>query len=384
MFQFGLLAISILLLAIIPIFVAFVNPTKKAIQTLLALTIIFALLGFGFVNGYLKYNFDTNQYLINRNIWIGEFTFYVIITSGIIYIVHLYRETINQNFHKIEHQNAELKQHQEELESLVLEKTRHLDSANLLLTEKNEELEQTLIELKLTQARMIQSDKMASLGVMANGIAHEINNPLNYIMGAYEGLKELESDNMLNDKESLELLLAGFKSGLDKTTAIVHRLNRFAVTDPEKSSKSMTREIVENCIEMITPSLNTTTAIHKNFSQSEEFVTGDINGFHQVFLNILSNAKDALEDKHDAEIRITTFTVGDDVVVEISDNGEGIEQSHLDKITDPFFTTKDPGKGTGLGLFVAYSIVSEHGGRLEIYSTIGKGTTVRVSLKRHE
>ena len=105
-----------------------------------------------------------------------------------------------------------------------------------------------------------------------------------------------------------------------------------------------------------------------------------MNNIHQVFLNILSNAEQAIDGK--GKIYIKTWKTEADLTIEISDTGKGIEKEELSKITDPFYTTKDPGEGTGLGLSIVYSIIKEHGGRLEFESEINKGTKVRVILPK--
>lgn len=276
----------------------------------------------------------------------------------------------------------ELKRHQSELEQLVAEQTREIINTNEELKLKNEEiniknrdLNKAINELKDTQAQLLQSEKMASLGVLTAGVAHEINNPLNYISGAYEGLKNLYASH---NNENLNFMLSAIKTGVDRAAAIVKSLNQFSRDSQTINEECNIHTVLDNCLTMLHNQLKHKVKIINNYSAQKAVLQGNVGNLHQVFLNILTNAEQAIAEK--GTITIATINADNNIVVKISDSGSGIEQSILDKITDPFFTTKDPGKGTGLGLSITYKIIKEHNGALSFESQVGKGTTTIVEL----
>jgi signal transduction histidine kinase len=283
----------------------------------------------------------------------------------------------------------ELKKHQDELELLVQEKTEDLESANEELKSSNEELFEkndiinnqnnelkvTLQHLQETQAQLLQSEKMASLGILTAGVAHEINNPLNYILGAYEGFKSIMEDS---SDPKIVLLLNALKTGIERVSNIVNSLNQFSRSNSTSNEKCDVHEIIDNCLVMLENKLKYRIEIKNEFTPEPVIILGNVGELHQVFLNILSNAEQAIEDK--GEISITTSIKQEKLNIEINDTGCGMTKENLNKVTDPFFTTKDPGKGTGLGLSITYNIIREHGGTLDFNSELNKGTTATVIL----
>jgi signal transduction histidine kinase len=252
----------------------------------------------------------------------------------------------------------ELKEHKDNLELLVEEKSRDLKmmndelktinkdlfSKNEIIKEQNEELQHTLQNLKEMQAKLVQAEKMASLGILTSGVAHEINNPLNFIMGAYEGIN-LNREQSLDCKKNEQCgkLLNVLKTGIDRTSAIVKSLNQFSRGTKQHNEQCMIHEIIDNTIIMLNNKCKNRIAIIKHYSNESLQVQGNVGELHQVFLNIFTNAIDALSEK--GEIRIITLINDNNIIIEISDNGEGISKENLKRITDPFFTTKEPGKG---------------------------------------
>lgn len=265
----------------------------------------------------------------------------------------------------------ELKTANEELQII----NEALHEKNTIINEQNSKLINALNDLKETQAQLFQADKMASLGVLTAGVAHEINNPLNYIMGAYEGLK-LQGAHA--GDEDAEILLNAIKTGVDRVAGIVKSLSQFSRNTSSDNEECHIHEILDDSLVMLQSQLNNRIQVHKSYS-NETFITfGNVGNIHQVFLNILSNAEQAIEGT--GEIVIKTSKKDNHLIITISDTGKGIEQEELTKITDPFYTTKDPGKGTGLGLSIAFGIIKDHGGSLEFESEVNKGTTVTVIL----
>ncbi len=283
----------------------------------------------------------------------------------------------------------ELKNHQDNLEKLVKKKTKALDiaienlkatnielsSKNGIIEKQNKELKETLKNLRETQSRLIQSEKMASLGVLTAGVAHEINNPLNFIMGAYEGLKNnLPQGDCKLQKELLDVL----KTGLDRAQNIVKSLNQLNRNNNAKSENCSISEIIDNCLIILHGRYKDRIDIRKSNSAKNPNINGNVGNLHQVFLNILTNAIQSINDK--GEITISTFSQNNNLVIDIMDTGVGIDNQHISKITDPFFTTRAPGEGIGLGLSIAYRIIQEHNGSLEFESTPNKGTKARITL----
>ncbi|GCE93048.1 two-component hybrid sensor and regulator [Arthrospira platensis NIES-46] len=288
---------------------------------------------------------------------------------------------------------------------------------------KAKQLSTTLQELKSTQAQIIQSEKMASLGQLVAGVAHEINNPISFIYGnvnpARQYLADLldlcelyqqvypETHPAIQDKiEEIDLefikedfgqILESMQRGAERVTKIVLSLRNFARLDEAKIKKANINESIENTLMMLQGRFNMVAKkrpikVVKNWGDVPkiECFASEIN---QVFLNLLNNAIDALEDRIKVHrdfiptLTVTTLPVHHPksgnvgVKIEIADNGLGIPQEIQSKIFDPFFTTKSVGRGTGLGLSIAHkTIVEQHGGYLECDSQENVGTTMIIRL----
>ncbi len=294
----------------------------------------------------------------------------------------------------------------------IVQLNRRLEQTLSELHSKNETLEKTLSRLKETQSQMIQSEKMASIGQLAAGIAHEINNPvgfvssnLNTLSGYIDDLKAILSeyrailrqaaasgvpipgiDRALNTEadrevdfilEDLPQLVRESREGLDRIRKIVIDLKDFAHPGEDTLKLSDLNQNIDSTLNIVWNEIKYKAVVHKDY--------GDIPQIHcypqqlnQVFMNLLVNAAQAISDK--GEIHIATRAQGDMVIVTISDTGCGIPPEHIHRIFDPFFTTKEVGKGTGLGLNVAYNVIRKHKGTITVESTPGKGTTFTVRL----
>jgi C4-dicarboxylate-specific signal transduction histidine kinase len=316
------------------------------------------------------------------------------VAFGVLSIVYHYNKAYIKLIKNLEEQNAELKMHRENLEGLVTERSKELELANEELTTANEELYQskniietqnielrsTLDHLQETQTKLVQSEKMASLGVLSAGVAHEINNPLNFINGGYLGLKKILKTSGIESDSNVELCLTSIKTGVERASNIVNALNQFSRSNTATNEKCTAQTIIDNCLTVLSNQYDQKIVIEKQYDDTLLTITGNCGKLHHVFFNILTNAFYALNGE--GKIIIATSQSDNKIIVEIKDTGCGISEEHLERVTDPFFTTKDPGEGTGLGLSIAYSIIKEHNGKLEINSELSKGTCVRISFPK--
>lgn len=236
-------------------------------------------------------------------------------------------------------------------------------------------------ELQRTQKLLVTSEKMASLGVMAMGIAHEINNPLNFIKNGTEALEARISEDMPEKAKELEPMFRIVREGVKRSTNIVKSLSHFSRKTPSLEEKCDLKDIIENCLLILHNKIKNRVQIITTFGK-DCIAIGNEGRLHQALLNILANAAQAIEGK--GIINILTSKKEGMIEVTIEDDGEGIPEENLSKISDPFFTTKAPGEGTGLGLFITYSIIEEHNGEIDVISNPGKGTIFIVSIPKWE
>lgn len=236
-------------------------------------------------------------------------------------------------------------------------------------------------ELQRTQKLLVTSEKMASLGVMAMGIAHEINNPLNFIKNGVEALESRIVEEMPEKKEELEPLLRIVREGVKRSTNIVKSLSHFSRKTPSMEEECDLKDIIENCLMILHNKIKNRIKIITTFDKDSRAI-GNEGRLHQALLNILANAAQAIDGK--GIINILTSRKNGFIEVTIEDDGEGIPEDNLSKISDPFFTTKAPGEGTGLGLFITYSIIEEHKGEIDVISNPGKGTIFIITIPQWE
>ncbi|UCD63479.1 MAG: hypothetical protein JSW34_12135 [Candidatus Zixiibacteriota bacterium] len=264
------------------------------------------------------------------------------------------------------------------------------------LEKAHAELEEAHRDLHDTQAQLIQSEKMASLGQLVAGVAHEINNPIgaissmnNTLTKAVDRLKEQltasasvgESDTAGDTSKMLAAIDDANKvisSGTERVTDIVSRLRSFARLDEAELKRVDIHECLEDTLALIRHELKHNITVLREYADLPE-ISCFPKRLNQVLLNILINARQAIEGK--GEIRISTGGVGEgQVFVAIEDTGPGIPPANLDKIFDPGFTTKGAGIGTGLGLSICYQIIKDHRGDIRVESELGRGTKFTVIL----
>ncbi|MCB1155237.1 GHKL domain-containing protein, partial [bacterium] len=269
----------------------------------------------------------------------------------------------------------------------------------------NEQLQAAYEELKAAQSALFQSEKMASLGVLVAGVAHEINNPINFVSGSMPLLQEnvkalleliddLEKmelpdearaklDHLKKDleidyvKEDLEKIIRNVATGAQRVKEIVANLRTFSRVESGEQAEVNIHEGIDSTLEILKHEYKNKIEIHRDYGDIPHLL-GSPGKLNQVFMNILHNAIQAIDGTGDIYIR--TMQDDDKVVIEIQDTGKGIPEDKIPKIFDPFFTTKPVGEGTGLGLSISYSIIQDHRGRLTVDSRVGQGTTFRIEL----
>ncbi|MGD0755069.1 MAG: AAA family ATPase [Bacteroidales bacterium] len=300
-----------------------------------------------------------------------------------------------------------LEEYNRNLEEKVEKRTAEISLKNEQLNIQKEELNTTLDNLKYSQVQLVQSEKMASLGQLVAGIAHEINNPVNFISAGVDSLsnnleeirqvieiyhkitarnvniklKEIEElKERVNYKEAIReinKLIDSIKNGAKRTTEIVRGLRTFSRLDEDILKMADIHEGIDSTLILLHNKYKNRIEIVKNYSDLPfiECYPGQLN---QVFMNILSNAVDAIDEK--GTITISTSISGESVKVSIKDTGYGIHENLKTKIFDPFFTTKGVGKGTGLGLSISQSIIEKHKGTISFKSEQGNGTVFIITL----
>jgi two-component system sensor histidine kinase HupT/HoxJ len=225
-------------------------------------------------------------------------------------------------------------------------------------------------QLKRTQQQLLQSEKMASLGRLVAGVAHELNNPISFVLGnvhagrsreELDALRaELRIDRILQD---LSPLLDGAVEGAERTRDIVDGLKRFSAADRNEELTFNLTEIVERSVHWVTRATLPGFQVEMDLPESMA-VTGSPGQMQQVIINLVQNAADATHGVETPRLVIRATHAGDEVLLTFRDNGPGIAPEVIDKIFDPFYTTKPVGKGTGLGLSISYGIVERHRGQL--------------------
>ena len=238
------------------------------------------------------------------------------------------------------------------------------------IKEKNRLLEKQKEDLKAAQQQLVQSEKMASLGTLTAGIAHEINNPLNFISGGLTILKELQERLNWGDREeekqrcSMAIKMAF--DGMERSVGIVKALMTFSHRGGSKKVETDLHETIDHTLMFLNSKISDDIQIVKQY-QLKMLVPVFPEKMHQVIMNIIDNAIFAvnMEPSRPKIITISTRMKGGNLVLSFSNSGPHIVEEHLAQLFDPFFTTKDPGQGTGLGLSICYTLVSEHRGEIE-------------------
>ena len=275
------------------------------------------------------------------------------------------------------------------------------------------DLQKSHQELKETQQQLIKSEKMASIGQLSAGVAHEINNPTGFVLNNlhvltdnietlletirkteelinnrfprteenkafYDDLKDIiDTDEIQFLKEDLPLLIKQSIDGAKRIKNIVSNLKNFAHPGEEGKGPTRVNEEIKKALNLIHNEIKYNCKVEEHF-QDVPAINANSQQLEQVFINLIMNASQAI--RNNGLIHIKTYADNSSVIIEVSDNGEGISEDEIKNIFNPFFTTKDVGKGTGLGLSIVYGIIEDHGGKIDVKSDPGKGTKFTISL----
>ena len=287
-------------------------------------------------------------------------------------------------------------------------KSQSLEKQKSTIEKKNRDLRKTMEKLKSTQSQLIDSEKMASLGQLTAGIAHEINNPINYISAGINPLKRDMADieslyqkfmeaasngynpDKLNDAKQfseeiesnflfteIKSLLEGMEEGASRTKEIVMGLRNFSRMDEDAVKVANVNEGLDSTLMLLRNKIKNKITIKKDYGEIPpiECYPGKLN---QVFMNILNNSADAIKDE--GEIGIRTWGDNNFIYVSIKDNGIGMSENVRKKIFEPFYTTKDVGQGTGLGLSISFGIIEKHKGTITAKSKKNEGSEFIIKL----
>lgn len=413
-YSYRVIDVSVSLLAIFALFIS-IGIAKKgsrpAIFFLISWTIliVFVVL-FTFRNfGILPYNKFTGYLL-----YLGSALQAILLSIALADRINVYKkekELSQAEALKVSLENETLiKEQNVMLEQKVTERTNELQSTNT-------QLEKTLSELKDAQTQLVEAEKMASLGQLTAGIAHEINNPINFVKSnikplnldiddvfgivdmynklhnAKEGIitQQLQKINEKQEeidldfvKQEIKQLIKGIEDGAERTAEIVRGLRTFSRLDESELKVANVHDGFNSTLILMRNSMPAYVRIEKKFlaKGNIECFPGKLN---QVFMNILNNAIQAIEEKTEKEaeewILISTLDIpGDKIQINIKDSGIGMTEQVKRKIFEPFFTTKSVGVGTGLGMAIVFKIIEEHHGRIEVESEPGKGAEFILTL----
>lgn len=259
--------------------------------------------------------------------------------------------------------------------------TLRVDSADMEIISLNNAFKRMMKELELRQIRLIaKSEKLASMGTMLSGLAHQINNPLSNIYTSCQILhEEIEEDNIEYKKELLEQI----EEEIERARVLTKSLLDFSKTKEFKSEFLPLKELVEDTLRLLRGDIPPKVEVSVNVPP-DIWINANKQLLEHALLNIIKNSVEAIPDEGRVSVSAERNTEANTIDIKIQDTGSGIEADNIGRIFEPFFTIKDEGKGTGLGLFVSHEIISEHKGTIQVKSAIGKGTTFIINLPTQE
>ena len=358
MYNLGFLASGKIIVVVAPMFVLFLLSFRRAIWSLVLFFGLYVFFGFLSVYGWSTVPISTDDYVVNYRSWITDGSLLLLGAVMLLFIgYHIHKEIlfslteVKKKNEELQDSRRELLEHKENLERLVQEKT----------------------------MKLVGAEKLASLGMLTAGIAHELNNPLNFISGAHQQMNLRVSKQSAEQPLNIDDMLTILGTGIQRVTTIVRGLNQFSRTTDSLDETCDIHLILDNCLMMVNSQIKFRIEIRRDYVPAPPTIQGNSGKLHQVFLNIMANAVQAIPDKGLISIQ-TQIRDKRHMVVSVQDNGTGILPEHLSRVTDPFFTTKPTGQGTGLGLYITQSILTEHNGSISFRPAPDTGTIVEVIL----
>lgn len=411
--QFGRIEIGIDINALQRTMQKFQNTTSVIAATEMALVALFSFVLGSYLTRQLK-TLRTGAKHIAGSLKSGQFQNIKVSVSGRDELAEVATafNTLVDNL-AVEHEQREA--YQRDLEELNQTLEQKVASRTAQLARKNTELQDTNRELKTAQQQLLQAEKMASVGQLAAGVAHEINNPIGFVTSNLASLQEyveiyqhigsacaellnckdtatretlavnlsafLEQNDLAFVTEDINDLLSESSEGLLRVKDIVQGLKQFSRADSDDLEQTDLNECVKTTLNMVSNELKYHCDITSEFGQIPQ-VYLNIGKINQVLTNLLINAGQAIDEN--GKIKIKTGLKDGYAFVSITDNGCGIEPEHIKQLFDPFFTTKAEGEGTGLGLAISYGIMQDHGGDILVSSKPGTGTcfVLRLPIQR--
>jgi signal transduction histidine kinase len=347
---------------------------------------------------------------ISKNVASGKFTHTKVIVNGkdelskVAQAFNTLVTTLEIELARKDEYQRELKEFNSALEDKVIKRT-------ALLNQQKNQLEQSNLKLHRTQQQLVQAEKMASVGQLAAGIAHEINNPIGFVTSNLNSLKQytdtyrhlstrvldlvasdspeaqnsskqtllklVQDEDLIFINDDTKDLLDESIDGLERVKDIVKDLKKFSRIDLDEKQWFDINDCVTTTLNMVSNELKYHCNIEKNLSPLPKILI-NVGKISQVLTNLLINAGQAICEK--GQIKITTKQQENNIVVTITDNGSGIDPENLSKLFDPFFTTKEEGVGTGLGLSISYDIIQEHNGSIIVTSEPDNGSCFSITL----
>lgn len=297
---------------------------------------------------------------------------YLLLLIALVYLVTIL------NVYRLKQRNANLEHIVNERTIELEERQEEILTQNDILHHQRKELESTIQQLTLTQGQLVESEKMATLGILTAGIAHEINNPMNFV---YHGTLSIESylkEHYPESLEELQILFNAVYTGTERTINIVRALGNYSRSDSLKLIAYDIHRVIDDSLTVLANQFDNRIDIVKQLAPDLPKVLVNQVQIQHVFLNIIKNAIQAIDDS--GQITISTQLIDGYVTIRIVDTGTGISEADMKHIFDPFFTTKEPGQGVGLGLSIAKKTIEQHQGTILFHSSTEKGTEVIITL----
>jgi len=330
---------------------------------------------FELANRQWKILFRPSKYYLNTlqsvNAWVFLFGALIITTILTLYLLKKIKHTVEIEW-RANVQSSTTKK----LEKEVL----HRQQAEAKILKTNETLTITNRKLKTTQTQLVQAAKLASIGEICAGLAHELNQPLGAIRLCAQLIQRKQAKANI-DKEKIDSTPQNIIDQVDRATKIMKHLKIFSRESDFYPEDAQLNELINESLILFNETLRISGVTLKiEPGDNLPLLRCDATQIVQVITNLLANARDAVADSEDKWIRVRSYSSSDMVSIDVEDNGCGIKQSNLAKVFDPFFTTKPVGKGTGLGMSISHGIIEKHNGKLTVASEEGKGSCFTMSL----